>query len=97
MTSSTHPFMPQVDHLLGESSWLDMLDKVQGISSARIAGRGECNNDTHLDIGDPKSGVSPTWIFNMCNFQLWFELTCFQANLLEGCCFHFACLLLYVF
>ena len=37
------------------------------------------------------------WIFNMCNFQPWCELTCFQANLLEGCCFHFACLLLYVF
>ena len=23
MTSNTHPFMPQFDHLLGESSWLD--------------------------------------------------------------------------
>ena len=50
---TSNPFLPQFDHLLGKCK------ASLHISSAGIAGRGECNNDIHLDIGDPKSGVSP--------------------------------------
>ena len=78
MTPITLPFLPQFDHLLGGSSWLD---KMQGITAHLKCGncwKGErYNNDTetHLDTGYPY----------------------FDANLLEGYCFRFTWLLLYVF